>query len=55
MNIYLIGRFIEGFLYGVMDVQYHDLHGCLTDIGTAQTELYLAIKDFETQSFEGAR
>lgn len=43
----LIARWIEGFLYGVMDMQYQDLHSCLVDVGSTQTDLYLAIKDFE--------
>lgn len=43
----VLGRFIEGFLFGVLDEQYVDLHECLGDVGSIQTDLYLAVQDFD--------
>jgi hypothetical protein len=42
-----VARFLEGFLYGILDMQFHELHKCLGDVGTLQSDLYLALHDFE--------
>ena len=42
-----MAHFFEGLLFGLIHEQFTDLDGCLSDLSSVQTDLYLAVQDFE--------
>ena len=42
-----VGRFVEGFIDGFLGFEFRDLHHCIGDVATIQSELYLAVHDFD--------
>lgn len=50
-----VGRFVEGFLYGVIQQEFHNLDACITEVETIAQDVEVAVQDFKKETFDGIK
>ena len=50
-----VGKFIEGFFYGLMQKEFNNIDACLTDVNGIENEIVIAVSDFKLETFDGIK
>lgn len=50
-----VAKFMEGFLYGVVQQEFHNLDSCIADVQTIAQDVEIAVADFKKENFDGIK
>lgn len=50
-----VARFVEGFLYGVVQQEFHNLDACIADVEAIAQDVEIAVTDFKKENFDGIK
>eukprot|EP00347_Sterkiella_histriomuscorum_P001536 403371660 len=50
-----IAKFVEGFLYGVINHEFHNIDQCIADVGRIAQNVEIAVTNFKKENFSGIK
>lgn len=50
-----VASFVEGFLYGIMQQEFHNLDSCIGDVDHIAQDVEIAVTDFKKENFDGIK
>jgi len=50
-----VGKFIEGFFYGLIQKEFNNIDACLADVNGIENEVVIAVNDFSQETFDGVK